>query len=171
MYSGENHTNQPPRLCGILTNSAETHKNAKKKFFDSSDQRGFFSCVRLNKMLNIEELPSEIQLMIWTNARLSAKDWENDLEDMPLHRWESYTELLRMDRKQRKTLDYILYMKRVKEFELGLRKKKPHPHYLPTCRKCKSCGDLTIPKSEPSWKTQCIECFKHTKHPWKYGFR
>mgnify|MGYP006168166081 CR=1 FL=1 len=123
-------------------------------------------------MLVIEELPNEVQHLIWSHARRASKEWSNDImrlnDDSDSHHYfgeEFFDELDRMTRKQSKSLHYIMYMMRVKEYELGSRKSKPPRHYLPLCRECKTCGDLRVPKEAPSWKTQCIECYKHTKYP------
>lgn len=113
-------------------------------------------------MLNIEDLPTEIQLMIWRYAHKIAyteRNLADDADDEKAYRC------------AKKAGDYCLYMRDVNEYDLGLTKYKPWPHYLPTCRKCKTCKHLSIPKSDPAWKTQCIECYKHSKYPWIYGFR
>ncbi len=121
-------------------------------------------------MFDIEQLPNEIQLMIWTYAQKAAKSWGDDLNrlnDFTLS--DRYG--IHLYRIQQKATDYIIYMKRVKQYELGINKNKPWPHYLPQCRPCTNCGNRTILKTEPSWKRQCLDCFKHSKHPWIYGFR
>ena len=96
-------------------------------------------------MFDIEQLPNEIQLMIWTYAQKAAHDWADDLglglDDHDLKY--NYIQppylnnltplaLYRLVRIQRFTTDYIIYMKRVKRYELGINKNKPWPHYPPS---------------------------------------
>ena len=136
-------------------------------------------------MIVLEKLPVDIQHMIWEKARTSVREWKKDLDaldDLKMdalldkEEWSELEELFidefqLMQVKYKKTRDYIDYMRESFKYDLGISKTKPWPHYKPKNRKCSSCGYLAIPIQEPSWKNKCIECFKHEKYPWKYGFR
>ena len=115
--------------------------------------------------LSVEELPDEIQLIIWQKAQMASSSWLTDLWQQMYNNSETnddeFIELELMERKQMKTSKYIAYMKNMKRFELGMSKYQPEPHYVPVFRKCKVCDKYEIPKSYPTWKNKCVTCFKN----------
>ena len=119
-------------------------------------------------MIEVLNLPIEIQEIIWDKASKAAA-FERDIVLNEKNDFNDSDEMLyrRADKSQK----YCLYMRNMAQHDLGIRKKKPWPHYLPVCRRCSVCGHLRIPLEEPSWKKRCKECWQHETMPWVYGFR
>ena len=119
-------------------------------------------------MLNIENLPNDVQALIWEYAVDIAAEQRDSFRrnGRPKTEWKRHMEerdnrnrLLR--NVSRKAYDFCAYMDDVKRYETGRSKYQPWPYYKPKYRRCIACGNNAIHVTEPTWKTNCYECYRY----------